>query len=71
MLESLADPSQFADVDENDPRSIVRWAKKMGKEMGEEMGDDFDEMIEEMAASGELEGEGREDGGDRDIADIL
>lgn len=46
-LESLADPSKFGDVDENDPQSMARFMKKMGKEMGEDMGDDFDEAIEE------------------------
>ncbi len=52
-LESMADPSALAGVDESDPRSIARWAKKMGKEMGEDLGDDFDEMVEQME-SGEM-----------------
>ena len=46
-LESLADPSSFGDVDENDPRSMARFMKKMGREMGEDAGDDLDEAIEE------------------------
>lgn len=46
-LESLADPSSFGDLDENDPKSIARWAKRMGKELGEDVGEDFDEAIEE------------------------
>ena len=46
-LESLADPSRLADLDENDPRSVARWMKKMGKEMGEDLGEDFDQMVEE------------------------
>jgi putative FmdB family regulatory protein len=49
-LESLADPSKFGDVDENDPQSIARFMKKMGQEMGEDMGDDFDEAIEEAGS---------------------
>ncbi len=55
-LESLADPSKWGDVDENDPKSISRWMKKMGREMGEELGEDFDQMVEEAeeeAAKGE------------------
>ncbi|MFQ5825030.1 MAG: FmdB family zinc ribbon protein [bacterium] len=46
-LESLADPSKWGDLDENDPKSMVKFMKKMGKEMGEELGEDFDQMIEE------------------------
>jgi putative FmdB family regulatory protein len=45
-FEKMADPSNFGDLDENDPKSVARWAKRMGKEMGEDVGDDFDEMME-------------------------
>ncbi len=47
-LEALADPSAMAGLDENDPASIARWAKKMGKEMGDEMDEDWDQMVDEM-----------------------
>ena len=30
-MEALADPSNFGDVDENDPKSVVRFMKKMGE----------------------------------------
>ncbi|MFQ6116320.1 MAG: zinc ribbon domain-containing protein, partial [bacterium] len=33
-LESLADPSKWSDFDENDPKSMARFMKKMGKELG-------------------------------------
>src|SRR5881398_2448655 len=46
-LEALADPSQFGDLDENDPKSMARLMKKMGREMGEDIGDDLDEVLEE------------------------
>ncbi len=49
-LESLADPSTFSGLDENDPGSVARWMKKMGKEMGEEFGGDEMEQIAEEAA---------------------
>ena len=49
-LEDLADPSSFGDLDENDPRSVARWAKRMGEASGEDLGDDFDETIERMGA---------------------
>ena len=59
--ESLADPAMFAGLDENDPRSIARWAKKLGKELGEEAGEDWDEMVEQMLDE-EMSGEGDEEG---------
>lgn len=65
-LESLADPSKLAGLDENDPKSLARWMKKMGKEVGEDLGEDFDESIDEAmeeAEKGEEEagGSGEED----------
>ena len=47
-IESLADPNNFAGLDESDPRSIARWAKKMGKELGEDAGEDWDAMEDQM-----------------------
>jgi putative FmdB family regulatory protein len=58
-LETLADPANFAGLDENDPKSIARWAKKMGKELGEEAGEDWDEMVDQMLEE-EMNGEGGE-----------
>lgn len=49
-LESLADPGQFADVDENDPKSVARWMRKTGKEMGEDLGPEFNEMVDRLEA---------------------
>ncbi len=46
-LESLADPSKWGDLDENDPKSMVKFIKKMGREMGDELGEDYDQLIEE------------------------
>jgi len=46
-LESLSDPSRLSGLDENDPKSLARWMKKMGKEMGEDMGEDFNQAVEE------------------------
>jgi putative FmdB family regulatory protein len=43
------DESSLGDVDENDPKSMARWAKTMGQQMGdEEMGADFDQAVDEM-----------------------
>ena len=45
-MEALADPSAFGDVDENDPKSMAKWMKRMGSELGEDAGD-IDQMVEE------------------------
>jgi putative FmdB family regulatory protein len=47
-VEALADPANFAGLDESDPSSIARWAKRMGKELGEDAGEDWDEMVDSM-----------------------
>jgi putative FmdB family regulatory protein len=68
-LDSLADPSNLSGLDENDPKSVARWMKKMGKEMGEDVGEDFDQSIDEAmeeAESGEAAGEGPS-GGEPDL----
>jgi len=49
-LENLADPNQWGDLDENDPKSMARMMKKLGNEMGEEMGPEFDEMVGRLEA---------------------
>ena len=63
-LDSLADPSNLAALDESDPKSVARWMKKMGKEMGEEVGEDFDQAVEEAMEESErtTAGEGKGDG---------
>jgi putative FmdB family regulatory protein len=67
-LEDMADPSSFGDFDENDPKSMARWARKMGQELGEDMGDDFNEMVEQMEA-GEMPEDGEDFGGSSDDFD--
>jgi putative FmdB family regulatory protein len=48
-LDALADPSNFSGLDENDPKSMAKFMRKMGKEMGEEFsGEDFEQMVGEM-----------------------
>jgi putative FmdB family regulatory protein len=49
-LENLADPSSLAGLDENDPKSIARWMRKMGSEMGEDLGDEFNEVVDRLEA---------------------
>jgi putative FmdB family regulatory protein len=51
-LESLADPSAMAGLDENDPASVARFMKQMGKEMGEDFDGDIEQaMDEEMSGA--------------------
>ncbi len=77
-MEAMADPSNFGDVDENDPKSIARFMRKMGGEMGEELGPEFGEMVDRLE-SGESPEEieksmpdlaGGEDAGGGDFGDL-
>jgi hypothetical protein len=68
-LESLADPGQLGDLDENDPRSVARWMKKMGSAMGDDVGEDWDEMVDEATeqeAGDDGEGDPSRTSGDPD-----
>lgn len=49
-MDALADPSSMGDLDENDPKSMGRWMRKMSREMGEDMGSEFDEVIGRLEA---------------------
>jgi putative FmdB family regulatory protein len=49
-LENLADPSNLAGLDENDPKSMARWMRKMGSEMGEDLGEEFNEVVDRLEA---------------------
>jgi hypothetical protein len=64
-LEALADPGQYGDLDENDPRSVARFMKKMGQEMGEDLGDDLDAAMDEAMdeGGGETGSDGESEGG--------
>ncbi len=69
-LEALADPGSLGDLDESDPKSVARWARKMGKELGDDLGEDFDQMMEE-AIEEEAAGAGRGGGAGDDLGDDL
>lgn len=47
-LDDIADPSAFGDVDEDDPRSVGRWMRRMSEEMGEPMDDEFSQVIDRL-----------------------
>jgi len=57
-LDSLSDPSSFGDLDENDPRSVAQFVKKMGSEMGEDLGPDLDAAMDEAMDEGDTGGDG-------------
>src|SRR5260370_16205683 len=60
-MDRLSD-SDLSDVDENDPRSMARWAKKMGQQMGgDELGEDFDQVVGEMEGAGPDAADGMDD----------
>ena len=47
-MDALADDSALAGLDENDPRSLGRFMRKMSSEMGEDLGDEFDEVVNRL-----------------------
>jgi putative FmdB family regulatory protein len=47
-LDDLADPAMLGDLDEDDPKSIARWMRKMSAETGEEMPEEFDEVVDRL-----------------------
>lgn len=49
-MDALADTNMLGDLDENDPRSMARWMKRMSREMGEDLGDEFHEVVERLEA---------------------
>jgi putative FmdB family regulatory protein len=49
-MESLADPGSLAGLDENDPKSMARWMRKMSSEMGEDLGPEFNEVVDRLEA---------------------
>jgi putative FmdB family regulatory protein len=49
-LDDLSDPGAFGDLDENDPRSLGRWMRKMSAEMGEDLGEEFGEVVGRLEA---------------------
>ncbi len=68
-MDALADPSNFGDLDENDPKSAARLMRRLGKEMGDELsGPEFDEAVEELESGNlgaeEPEEDSSDSGGD-------
>lgn len=47
-LDDMADPSTLGDLDENDPKSLARWMRKMSDEVGEDMPPEFGEVMDRL-----------------------
>lgn len=48
-LDALSDPAQLSGLDENDPKSVARWMRRMGREVGDDMaGPEFDQMVDDL-----------------------
>lgn len=77
-LETLSDPtSLMGDLDENDPKSVARWMRRMSKESGEELGPEFDEAVGRIESGedpdrvmGEMDGDGEGDAGEDGSDDL-
>lgn len=51
-LDALEGSSGQAGVDEDDPKSMMRWMKRMSQETGEDLGPDVEQAFEEEMARG-------------------
>ena len=47
-MDALLDDSAISDLDDEDPRSIGKFMRKMGREMGEDLGDEFNEVVNRL-----------------------
>jgi hypothetical protein len=61
--------SSLGDVDENDPRSMARWVRKMSRQMGEPLDTGMEADLERMEA-GEMPDDFDGGGGEDDFAGV-
>ena len=54
-LEKMCDPALFGSLDEENPKSVMKFMEKMGAEFGDQLGDEFDEVMEEAREEVEKE----------------
>jgi len=71
-MDALADPALMGDLDENDPRSMGRWMRRMSQEAGEDLGDEFEEVTDRLESGQNPEEveESMPDLGANDLSDI-
>lgn len=66
-LDSLDDDSFLDGLDENDPKAMATWARRMQRGMGEDAGPEFEEMVSRMERGESLDDDYfSEDGQDHD-----
>lgn len=63
------DESNLGDIDENDPRSVARWVRKMSRQMGEPLDADMEADLERME-SGEILDDDMADEPEEDFAGV-
>lgn len=47
-MDALMDDSALAALDEEDPKAIGKFMRKMSREMGEDLGDEFGEVVDRL-----------------------
>jgi putative FmdB family regulatory protein len=47
-LESMMNDPDLAGLDDEDPRALGRFMRKMSNEMGEDMGEEFNEVVDRL-----------------------
>lgn len=47
-LDSLMDDNALAGLDEEDPRALGQFMRRMSNEMGEDMGEEFEEVVDRL-----------------------
>ncbi|MDV7390810.1 FmdB family zinc ribbon protein [Arthrospira platensis SPKY1] len=47
-MDALMDDSALDGLDEEDPKALGRFMRRMSREMGEDMGDDFNEVVDRL-----------------------
>ncbi|MCP4427174.1 MAG: zinc ribbon domain-containing protein [Chloroflexi bacterium] len=47
-MDAMMDDSALTGLDEDDPRSIGRFMRKMSAEMGEDIGEEFNEVVDRL-----------------------
>ena len=63
------DESSLGDIDENDPRAVARWVRKMSRQMGEPLDADMETDLERME-SGEMPDDDMADEPEEDFAGV-
>lgn len=47
-MDSMMDDSALANLDEDDPKAVGQFMRKMSQEMGEDMGEEFNEVVDRL-----------------------